>query len=127
MASCAVIAWIEVLCPRLLNFSGVDDSKGVTGLLPVFIHTHREITMSAPHDICQDLNMTGEEMHERRKNDSELDELMTEYGDLDQRIVDAEKPTSAFISDEEMTAMKSQRLELKDRIMQRVESSQAGG
>ena len=82
--------------------------------------------MSAPHDICQDLNMTGEQMYQRRKDEPQLDELVAEYENLDQRIVAAEEPTSTFISDEEMIAMKSDRLDLKDKIMQRVQSSEAG-
>lgn len=83
--------------------------------------------MSAPHDICQDLNLTGEQMHQRRKDDPQLDTLVAEYENLDRRIVDAEETTSAIISDEEMTSMKTKRLELKDQIMQRVQQSEAGG
>ena len=65
-------------------------------------------------------------MYQRRKDDPRLDELVAEYENLDRRIVDAEETTSTFISDEEMIAMKSERLDLKDQIMQRVQSSEAG-
>lgn len=81
--------------------------------------------MSAPHDLCQDLNMTGEEMYLRRKDDPKLDELVAEYENAHRRTVDAEETNSAIISDEELTALKATRLKLKDKIVQYMQNPDA--
>lgn len=81
--------------------------------------------MVAAHDLCQDLGITQEELSQHRKNDSTLDKLVADYDNVDKRTVDAEQTNAAIISDEELLALKEERLKIKDQITQRVQNSRA--
>lgn len=81
--------------------------------------------MAAAHDLCQDLDISAEKMHQLRKADPELDTLVAEYENTDRRTVDAEETTSAIIRDEELTALKATRLKLKDKISRRIRNPEA--
>lgn len=76
--------------------------------------------MAAAHDLAQDLEISHEELHQMRKDDPKLDDLVADYESVDKRTVDAETTNSVIIPDEELTAMKEERLKIKDEIMRRV-------
>lgn len=81
--------------------------------------------MVAAHDLCQDLGITQDELNQHRKDDPKLDKLVGDYENVDKRTVDAEQTNAAIISDEELVALKEERLKIKDQITQRLQDSQA--
>ncbi|WP_339845847.1 DUF465 domain-containing protein [uncultured Halopseudomonas sp.] len=81
--------------------------------------------MVAAHDLCQDLGITQDDLSQHRKNDPKLNKLVADYEDVDKRTVDAEQTNAAIISDEELVALKEERLKIKDQITQRLQDSQA--
>mgnify|MGYP003635866555 CR=1 FL=1 len=70
--------------------------------------------MVAAHDLCQDLGITQDDLSQHRKNDPKLNKLVADYEDVDKRTVD-----------EELVALKEERLKIKDQITQRLQDSQA--
>ncbi|AHL34960.1 hypothetical protein CD58_19685 [Pseudomonas brassicacearum] len=72
--------------------------------------------MPVSHDLCQDLNCTKDHIQQKRSEDPRLDSLLQKYSQLDAEVVDAEKPSSAALSDEVLETLKKKRLLLKDKI-----------
>jgi len=73
--------------------------------------------MPVSHDLCQDLNCPKEHIQQKRSEDPRLDSLLNKYSQLDAEVVDAERPTSAGLSDEALETLKKQRLLVKDKIV----------
>lgn len=82
--------------------------------------------MVISHDLCQDLGVSPEELKKRRTEDAKLDHWLVEYENVDQRTVNAEEANPVLVSDEELRAMKEERLVIKDKIMQQLQGSAAG-
>ncbi len=80
--------------------------------------------MVATHDIYQDLGRSKEEIEKRRAEDPKLDELLKDYASIDEQIVMSESLDGGESSDDEPThALKTQRLQVKDRIVRQLESN----
>jgi uncharacterized protein YdcH (DUF465 family) len=73
--------------------------------------------MPVPHDLCQDLNCAKDHIQQKRSENPRLDSLLNKYSQLDADVVDAEKSTSAALSDDALEALKKKRLLIKDEIV----------
>lgn len=73
--------------------------------------------MPVKHDLCQDLGLSKEVVHERRASDKRLDSLFTQYDLADAQVLKAE---SASASDEDVEKLKKKRLLVKDQIVQQL-------
>ncbi|WHS58467.1 DUF465 domain-containing protein [Pseudomonas sp. G2-4] len=76
--------------------------------------------MPVSHDLCQDLNCTKDHIQQKRSEDPRLNSLLQKYSQLDAEVVDAEKPSSASLSDEALETLKKKRLLLKDEIAEKL-------
>ncbi|MBC3346607.1 MULTISPECIES: YdcH family protein [Pseudomonas] len=72
--------------------------------------------MPVTHDLCQDLQCTKDHIQQKRSENPRLDSLLQKYSQLDAEVVDAEKPSSAALSDVALKALKEKRLQVKDEI-----------
>lgn len=81
--------------------------------------------MVISHDLCQDLGISPEELKKRRAEDPKLDHWLVEYENVDKRTVNAEVTNSVIVSDEELRALKEERLVIKDKIMQQLQDPEA--
>ncbi|EFQ63617.1 DUF465 domain-containing protein [Pseudomonas lactucae] len=73
--------------------------------------------MPVKHDLCEDLGLSKEVVHERRASDKRLDSLLTQYDAADREVLKAE---SASASDEDVEKLKKKRLLIKDEIVGRL-------
>lgn len=76
--------------------------------------------MPVPHDLCQDLDCPKEQMQQKRSENPRLDSLLTKYSQVDAEVVEAEKPTSATLSDDALDLLKKKRLSIKDEIVEQL-------
>ncbi|MBX8487405.1 DUF465 domain-containing protein [Pseudomonas cichorii] len=74
--------------------------------------------MPVKHDLFADLQLTREEVVQRSKGDTKLQQLLADYDDTDTRVIDAEKGLAGGIADDELKKLKERRLLVKDRIVQ---------
>ncbi|MCQ6257244.1 YdcH family protein [Pseudomonas sp. Q11] len=74
--------------------------------------------MPVNHDLCQDLNCTKDDIQQKRSENPRLDSLLLKYSQIDAEVVDAEKPSSAALSDVALKTLKEKRLQVKDEIAQ---------
>ncbi|CAH0236835.1 MULTISPECIES: YdcH family protein [Pseudomonas] len=74
--------------------------------------------MPVPHDLCQDLKCEKDHIQQKRSENPRLDSLLQKYSQLDAEVLDAEKPTSAALSDVALETLKKKRLQVKDEIME---------
>ncbi|AVU77222.1 DUF465 domain-containing protein [Pseudomonas sp. Fig-3] len=74
--------------------------------------------MPVIHDLCQDLNCTKDDIQQKRSENPRLDSLLLKYSQIDAEVVDAEKPSSAALSDVALKTLKEKRLQVKDEIAQ---------
>lgn len=76
--------------------------------------------MPVSHDLCQDLNCTKDHIQQKRGEDPRLDSLLHKYSQLDAEVVDAEKSSSAALSDDALETLKKKRLLVKDEIAKKL-------
>jgi uncharacterized protein YdcH (DUF465 family) len=74
--------------------------------------------MPVSHDLCQDLKCKKDLIQQKRSENPRLDSLLHKYSQLDAEVLDAEKPTSAALSDGALETLKKKRLQVKDEIME---------
>jgi uncharacterized protein YdcH (DUF465 family) len=78
--------------------------------------------MPVKHDLYKDLGLTKEQVAERTKNDKKLNQLLSDYGQIDTGVLDAESGSAGNVSDDELKKLKEKRLLIKDKIVQRLTS-----
>jgi hypothetical protein len=76
--------------------------------------------MPVPHDLYQDLKISKEDIQQKRTKDPLLDSLINKYSQADAEVVKAEQAKS---NDDAVTKLKAKRLEVKDKIVQQLQSS----
>jgi uncharacterized protein YdcH (DUF465 family) len=74
--------------------------------------------MPVKHNLFADLNVTREQVEERRQGDEKLSRLLDEYNSADAAVLEAEDKTAA---DDELKKLKEKRLLIKDKIVQQWE------
>lgn len=79
--------------------------------------------MPVKHDLYKDLGLTKEQVAERSKTDKKLNQLLTDYGQIDTGVLDAEAGSAGNVSDGELKKLKEKRLLIKDKIVQRLTSA----
>ncbi|HDZ58068.1 MAG TPA: DUF465 domain-containing protein [Pseudomonas xinjiangensis] len=79
--------------------------------------------MVASHDLYQDLSLSREEVQQRRSQDSQLDQLLDQYADIDNQVLAAESISAGNAEDDDTRNLKEQRLQVKDRIVQQLQGS----
>ncbi|QHD07631.1 DUF465 domain-containing protein [Pseudomonas sp. R76] len=70
--------------------------------------------MPVKHDLYQDLGLTRDVVHERRKGDDRLNSLLEQYDAADKEVLAFESSGGA---DEELEKLKKKRLKVKDKIV----------
>ncbi|EPJ90284.1 MULTISPECIES: DUF465 domain-containing protein [Pseudomonas] len=78
--------------------------------------------MPVKHDLYKDLGLTKEQVAERTKTDRKLNQLLSDYGQIDTGVLDAESGSAGSVSDDELKKLKEKRLLIKDKIVQRLTS-----
>jgi len=76
--------------------------------------------MPVKHDLSKDLELSKEEIIQRRAVDTQLSRLLDRYDEVDAQVVSAEAGASGNISDDELKKLKEKRLLVKDKIVQRL-------
>ncbi|WPN49575.1 MULTISPECIES: DUF465 domain-containing protein [unclassified Pseudomonas] len=76
--------------------------------------------MPVSHDLYQDLKRSKEEIQQKRSKDPLLDSLLNKYSQADAEVLKAEEAKS---SDDTVTKLKAKRLEVKDKIVEQLQSS----
>lgn len=79
--------------------------------------------MPVKHDLYKDLGLTKEQVAERSKTDKKLNQLLTDYGQIDTGVLDTEAGSAGNVSDGELKKLKEKRLLIKDKIVQRLTSA----
>jgi uncharacterized protein YdcH (DUF465 family) len=79
--------------------------------------------MPVTHDLYQDLRCTKEEIQQKRTKDPLLDSLINKYSQADAEVLKAESAQSDAPSDEALKKLKEKRLQVKDKIVQQLQSS----
>ena len=72
--------------------------------------------MPVKHDLYKDLGLTKEQVAERTKTDRKLNQLLSDYGQIDTGVLDAESGSAGSVSDDELKKLKEKRLLIKDEI-----------
>ena len=70
--------------------------------------------MPVKHDLYQDLGLSKEVVHERRRSDDRLNSLLEQYDAADKEVVVFESSGGA---DDELGKLKKKRLSVKDKIV----------
>ncbi|HEX8596174.1 MAG TPA: DUF465 domain-containing protein [Pseudomonas sp.] len=78
--------------------------------------------MPVKHDLYKDLGFSKEQVAERSTSDKKLNQLLSDYGQIDTDVLDAEAGSAGNISDEDLKKLKEKRLLVKDKIVQRLTS-----
>ncbi|MET0846899.1 MAG: DUF465 domain-containing protein [Pseudomonas sp.] len=73
--------------------------------------------MPVPHDICQDLKLSKEDIQQKRTKDPRLDSLLNQYSQADAEVVKAETAQSDAPSDDALKKLKEKRVKVKDKIV----------
>ena len=79
--------------------------------------------MPVKHDLYKDLGFSKEQVAERSTSDKKLNQLLSDYGQIDTDVLDAEAGSAGNISDEDLKKLKEKRLLVKDKIVQRLTST----
>jgi uncharacterized protein YdcH (DUF465 family) len=80
--------------------------------------------MPVKHDLYKDLGFTREQVAERSKTDGKLSQLLTDYGQIDTDVIDAESGSAGNVSDDNLKKLKEKRLLIKDKIVQRLTTAE---
>ncbi|TBN42380.1 DUF465 domain-containing protein [Pseudomonas sp. BGI-2] len=78
--------------------------------------------MPVPHDICQDLKLSKEDIQQKRSKDSRLDSLLNQYSQADAEVVKAETAQSDAPSDDALKKLKEKRVQVKNQIVERLQT-----
>ncbi|WP_219097240.1 hypothetical protein [Pseudomonas sp. UMAB-40] len=78
--------------------------------------------MPVPHDICQDLKLSKEDIQQKRSKDSRLDSLLNQYSQADAEVVKAETAQSDAPSDDALKKLKEKRVLVKNQIVERLQT-----
>ncbi|MFS2068474.1 uncharacterized protein YdcH (DUF465 family) [Pseudomonas sp. PvR086] len=78
--------------------------------------------MPVTHDLYQDLRCTKEEIQQKRTKDPLLDSLLNKYIQADAEVVKAESAQSDAPSDEVLKKLKEKRVQVKDKIAERLKT-----
>ncbi|MHC8386891.1 hypothetical protein ACYZTM_02245 [Pseudomonas sp. MDT2-39-1] len=78
--------------------------------------------MPVPHDICQDLKLSKEDIQQKRSKDSRLDSLLNQYSQADAEVVKAETAQSDAPSDDALKKLKEKRVQVKNQIVERLKT-----
>ncbi|MCF5548715.1 MULTISPECIES: DUF465 domain-containing protein [Pseudomonas] len=73
--------------------------------------------MPVKHDLYQDLGLSKEAVHERRKSDDRLNSLLEQYDAADKEVLAFESSGGA---DEELEKLKKKRLLVKDKVVEQL-------
>ncbi|MBW0235969.1 MULTISPECIES: YdcH family protein [Pseudomonas] len=76
--------------------------------------------MPVKHDLLQDLGLTKEAVSQSRSADPHLDKLFVQYNEKDAEVVEAEANDAIGVPDDVLRKLKEQRLQIKDKIAQRL-------
>ncbi|MGF6330958.1 uncharacterized protein YdcH (DUF465 family) [Pseudomonas sp. BS3782 TE3695] len=79
--------------------------------------------MPVTHDLYQDLRCTKEEIQQKRTKDPLLDSLLNKYSQTDAEVVKAESAQSNALSDDELKKLKEKRVQVKNKIVERLQTS----
>ena len=78
--------------------------------------------MPVIHSLTEDLNLSKEEIQQKRTKDPLLDSLLNKYQQADDDVVKAETAQSDAPSDEALKKLKEKRLQVKDKIVQQLQA-----
>ncbi|KAB0502725.1 MULTISPECIES: DUF465 domain-containing protein [Pseudomonas] len=78
--------------------------------------------MPVTHDLYQDLKLSKEEIQQKRTKDPLLDSLINKYSQADAEVLKAESAQSDAPSDEALKKLKEKRLQVKDKIVQQLQT-----
>ncbi|KNH28347.1 hypothetical protein ACS77_07390 [Pseudomonas syringae] len=78
--------------------------------------------MPVTHDLYQDLRCTKEEIQQKRTKDPLLDSLLNKYSQTDAEVLKAESAQSNALSDDELKKLKEKRVQVKNRIVERLQT-----
>ena len=76
--------------------------------------------MPVTHDLYQDLQLTKDEIQQKRTKDPLLDSLINKYSRADAEVVKAEEAKS---NDDAVRKLKETRLQVKDKIVKQLQAS----
>ena len=79
--------------------------------------------MPVIHSLTEDLNLSKEEIQQKRTKDPLLDSLINKYLQADAEVVKAETAKSDAPSDDALKKLKEKRLQVKDKIVQQLQAS----
>ncbi|VVN72300.1 DUF465 domain-containing protein [Pseudomonas fluorescens] len=79
--------------------------------------------MPVTHDLYQDLKCSKEEIQQKRTKDPLLDSLINKYSQADAEVVKAESAQSDAPTDEALKKLKAKRVEVKNKIVERLQAS----
>jgi len=78
--------------------------------------------MPVIHSLTEDLNLSKEEIQQKRTKDPLLDSLINKYSQADAEVVKAETAQSDAPSDDALKKLKAQRVEVKQKIVDRLQT-----
>ena len=79
--------------------------------------------MPVIHSLTEDLNLSKEEIQQKRTKDPLLDSLINKYSQADAEVVKAETAQSDAPSDEALKKLKEKRVQVKDKIVKQLQAS----
>ena len=78
--------------------------------------------MPVIHSLTEDLNLSKEEIQQKRTKDPLLDSLINKYLQADAEVVKAETAKSDAPSDDALKKLKAKRVEVKQKIVDRLQT-----
>ncbi|MHC8407585.1 hypothetical protein [Pseudomonas sp. TMB3-21] len=78
--------------------------------------------MPVTHDLYQDLQLSKEEIQQKRTKDPLLDSLINKYSLADADVVKAESAQSDAPSDDALKKLKEKRLQFKNKIVDQLQT-----
>ncbi|HEY0287135.1 MAG TPA: DUF465 domain-containing protein [Pseudomonas sp.] len=76
--------------------------------------------MPVKHDLFADLSISKQDLTTRRNSDRKLNQLVTQYDEIDAEVVKAESGSLGDISDDQLKKLKEKRLLAKDKIVKQL-------
>ncbi|MGG7647112.1 hypothetical protein ACQ4OB_03660 [Pseudomonas sp. ES4] len=78
--------------------------------------------MPVIHSLTEDLNLSKEEIQQKRTKDPLLDSLINKYLQADAEVVKAETAKSDAPSDDALKKLKEKRVQVKQKIVDRLQT-----
>jgi len=78
--------------------------------------------MPVIHSLTEDLNLSKEEIQQKRTKDPLLDSLINKYSQADAEVVKAETAKSDAPSDDALKKLKEKRVQVKQKIVDRLQT-----